>query len=140
MLPPSGAWKLALAIFLGALICASALANAPRKSVPSDELRQLVLSAVGLYLVGTIAFLTHHAVVAAVVYASGIAICALAAWLSRGSDSEEPPGRDEPEDEQPPPEPDGVPRFDWASFEREFRAYSSRERESARERERAGTR
>ena len=136
MLPPSGAWKLALAIFLGALICASALAHAPRKPVPRDELRRLVFSAVGLYLVGTIAFLTHHAVLAAIVYASGIAICALAAWLSRGSDSEEPPGREEPEDEQPPPEPDGVPRFDWAAFEREFRAYSSR----SRARDRAGTR
>ncbi|MBV9309656.1 MAG: hypothetical protein JOZ73_02430 [Solirubrobacterales bacterium] len=134
VLPPSGAWKLALAIFLGALICTSALANAPSKPVPREELKRLVLSAVALYAVGTLAFFTHHAVVAAIVYAAGIAVCALAAWLSRGGDSEEPPGHEEPEDEEPPPEPDGVPRFDWAAFEREFRAHC------ARERERAGTR
>ena len=29
-------------------------------------------------------------------------------------------------DEQPPPEPDGVPPFDWPAFEREFRSYAER--------------
>jgi hypothetical protein len=64
---------------------------------------------------------------AAMVYAAGITICALAAWLSRGSDSEDPPRGEEPFDEQPPPEPDGLPDLDWESFERQFRSYSERE-------------
>jgi hypothetical protein len=84
------------------------------------------VSALGLYAVGGLASLTHHPELAAFVYASGIIICALAAWLSRGSDSEDPPSDGEdPADEQPPPEPDGVPRFDWAAFERDFRAYAA---------------
>ena len=68
---------------------------------------------------------------AAALYATGIIVSALAAWLSRGSDSGGgPPPGDEPADEQPPPDPDGIPQFDWAAFEREFRAYSSRDRET----------
>ncbi|HKO26271.1 MAG TPA: hypothetical protein VJU80_02335, partial [Solirubrobacteraceae bacterium] len=79
------------------------------------------------------ASLTHHAVLAGVVYVSGIAACALAAWLSRGSDSEDPPsGGEDPIDPGPPPDdPDGLPLFDWPAFERQFRAYSSRRREPA---------
>ena len=47
-------------------------------------------------------------------------------------DPEDPPrGGDEPIDEQPPPEPDGVPHFDWHTFERDFREYSSRTRHGA---------
>ena len=29
-----------------------------------------------------------------------------------------------PTDHEPPPDPDGLPAFDWAAFERQFRAYS----------------
>ena len=130
VVPPSAAWKLVLAIFLGAAIFLSAYARAPRRAIPASDLRRLVVSALGLYAVGGIASLTHHPVMAGLVYAAGIIICALAAWLSRGSDSEDPPDDDEPVDEQPPPEPDGVPRFDWAAFEREFRSYAARERET----------
>jgi hypothetical protein len=67
------------------------------------------------------------------VYVAGIAACALAAWLSRGSDSEDPPdgGDDDPTDREPPPDPDGLPQFDWAAFERQFRAYSRRPRSPA---------
>jgi uncharacterized membrane protein YfcA len=126
VVPPSDAWKLVLAILLGAGILASAYAHAPRRAVPGHELRRLVLSALALYAVGGLASLTHHPVLAGLVYAAGIIVCALAAWLSRGTDSEDPPGGEEPVDEQPPPEPDGVPRFDWVAFEREFRAYSQR--------------
>ncbi len=58
---------------------------------------------------------------------SGILVSALAAWLSRGRDQEDPPpDGDEPIDEQPPPEPDGLPGLDWAAFERDFRAYDRR--------------
>ena len=82
----------------------------------------------GLYLVGGLASITHHPILAALVYAAGIGVCALAAWLSRGSDSEDPPSGEDPVDEQPPPEPDGVPRFDWGTFERDFQAYAERPR------------
>ena len=67
---------------------------------------------------------------AGLVYATGIAVCALAAWLSRGSDSEDPPGGQDPVDEQPPPEPDGL-GFDWAAFEWDFRSFVDRQREPA---------
>jgi hypothetical protein len=127
LVPPSVAWKLVLAIGLAAAICVSLFARAPNRAIPVTELRRLVLSALGLYAVGGLASLTHHPMIAAVVYAAGISVCALAAWLSRGSDSEDPPrGGDEPVDEQPPPRPDGVPSFDWDSFERAFREYSDR--------------
>jgi hypothetical protein len=130
----SVAWKLALALVLGAGIFLSAYARAPQRAIPGAELRRLVCSALGLYVIGGVASLTHHPVLAGLVYAAGIIVCALAAWLSRGTDSEDPPDGDEPVDEQPPPEPDGVPRFDWALFEQEFRAYESRGHERETER------
>jgi hypothetical protein len=128
-LPPSIAWKLVLVLVLVGGILVSALARAPRRPLPRGELRRLVFAALTLYAVGVFASLTHHAVLAGVVYVSGIAVCALAAWLSRGSDSEDPPGGDDgPPDEEPPPGPDGSPAFDWAAFERQFRAYADRPR------------
>ncbi len=95
-----------------------------------------MLSALALYVVGGIATISHHATVAALLYAAGIGVCALALWLSRGTDSgDDPPrGGGEPSDEQPPPSPDGLPEFDWAAFEKEFRAHAeaaSERRESA---------
>ncbi len=119
-------WRLVFAIALGAAIFASACARAPRRSIPSSELRQLVLCALGLYAVGVLASLTHHGVLAAAVYSVGIVIAALAAWLSRGRDQEDPPDADEPVQPPPPPEPDGMPRLDWETFERDFREYSDR--------------
>ena len=131
-LPPSIAWKLLLALVLIGAILLSACAKAPSRTMPRAELRRLVLAALTLYGVGVFASMTHHALLAGVVYVAGIAACALAAWLSRGSDSEDPPrGGDEPIDEQPPPEPDGMPWFDWRAFEREFREYSERPRPRA---------
>jgi hypothetical protein len=127
LVPPSDAWKLVLAVALVCAICVSLFARAPRRAIPGADLRRLVLSALGLYAVGGLASLTHHPVLAALVYAGGIAVCALAAWLSRGTDSEDPPGGEDPVDEHPPPEPDGMPDFDWDSFERAFRAYSKRD-------------
>jgi hypothetical protein len=123
----SAALKLAFALALVGAIFLSACARAPRQSVPRTELRRLVLCALTLYGVGGLASLTHHQELAALVYGAGIMVAALAAWLSRGRDQEDPPdGGDEPEDEQPPPEPEGVPRLDWAAFEREFREYTER--------------
>jgi hypothetical protein len=87
----------------------------------------LVLCALSLYAVGGLASLTHHQRLAGLVYGAGIMVAALAAWLSRGRDQEDPPDDDDaPVDEQPPPEPEGVPRLDWAAFEQDFRAYSDR--------------
>jgi hypothetical protein len=126
VLSPSFAWKLVLAVVLGAAIIASAYAKAPRRSFSSGDLRRLVFAALVLYAVGLVASLNHRGVLAAALYATGIVVSALAAWLSRGSDSGGPPPGDEPADEQPPPDPDGVPHFDWAAFERAFRAYDSR--------------
>jgi hypothetical protein len=130
LVAPSIAWKLVLAIALGAAIFFGAYGTAPRRAIPHSDLQRLVLSAIGLYIVGGIASLKHHTTLAAVMYATGIGVCALALWLSRGADpGEEPPrGGDEPIDEQPPPSPDGLPEFDWGAFERDFQTYSERAR------------
>jgi hypothetical protein len=124
--PASDTWKLALGVALTAAILLGACGAAPRRAVAFVDLRRLVASALGLYIVGGIASLTHHPVLAALVYAAGISICALALWLSRGTDSDEGPpgGGEQPTDERPPPEPDGLTEFDWTVFEHEFRAYS----------------
>jgi hypothetical protein len=124
---PSVELKLALALVLVAGMLVSLFAHAPRQRVSGIELRRLVYCALGLYGVGGIASLTNHPGLAGLVYASGIATAELAAWLSRGTDSEGPPGGEDPGDEQPPPMPDGDPQFDWAAFERDFRRYSNRE-------------
>jgi hypothetical protein len=131
--PPSDSWKLVLAIALGAMIFVGAYGAAPRRSVPARDLRRLVISALALYAVGASASLTDHPTLAALVYAAGISLCAFALWLSRGEDTgEDPPrGGEEPSDERPPPEPDGLPEFDFAAFEREFRKYAERSREPA---------
>jgi len=127
LVPPSYAWKIALAIALCGAILASAYAKAPRRAFPRTELSRLVLAALLLYAVGMVASLSRHAILAAILYAAGITISALAAWLSRGTDSGGgPPRGDEPVDEEPPRDPDGAPGFDWAAFEREFRQYARR--------------
>jgi hypothetical protein len=127
VLAPADAWKVVLAIALGAAIVASAYAKAPNRSFPGAELRTLVGAALLLYAVGLAASLTRHALLAVILFASGIALSALAAWLSRGSDSGGgPPRGDQPVGEQPPPGPDAMPRFDWAAFEREFAEYARR--------------
>jgi predicted membrane protein len=128
--PPPQAWKLMLAILLCGVILASAFAHAPRHRASDAELRRLVLSSLGLYVIGGIAFLAHHPLLAGLVFASGISISALAGWLSRGSGPEGPPDDEQPEDEHPPPAPDDLPPFDWGAFERELRNYL-RERELA---------
>jgi hypothetical protein len=119
--------KLAFAVVLGLAIFGSVCARAPRQSVPASELRRLVVSALVLYAVGGVATLTHHSVLAALVYATGIAVATLAAWMSRGPDQDDPPdGGDDPCDERPPPQPDGVAWSDWERFEREFRDWERR--------------
>lgn len=127
LIAPGQAWKVVLSIALIAAILVSLSARAPGRAITGAELRRLVMCALGLYAIGGLASLSHHPMLAALVDAAGIVVCSFAAWLSRGSDSEGPPGGEEPVDEQPPPEPDGLPRFDWEAFEREFRRYSERE-------------
>ncbi len=127
VVPASEMWKLALAFALGAAIVMGAWGAAPRRSVPRTELRRLVACALLLYGVGGLASLVGHSTLAALAYAAGISVCALALWLSRGSDADDPPqGGEDPSDEQPPPAPDGMPEFDWAAFEREFQNYVRR--------------
>ena len=130
VMPPSVPLKLVLALALGGGILVSLLSRPPRRAVAPGELRRLIAAAVALYVVGGLASLTHHPALAGLVYAAGISTCALAAWLSRGSDSEGPPGGEEPVDEQPPPEPDGMPgpSSEWARFEAQFREYAERQR------------
>jgi uncharacterized membrane protein YfcA len=119
-------WKLALAVGLIAVIAMAAWARAPRHATSRPELRRMMLSAMVLYAIGLVASLTHHGSLAAIVYAAGIGTCALALWLSRGIEPDDPPdGPDDPgDDEQPPPDPRGAPAFDWGSFERQFRDYA----------------
>ena len=129
---PSLLFKLALAAALAVAIIASASARAPQKPLPRTELRWLLLGALALYAAGLVALLKHTSLAAVLLFAAGIAISALAAWLSRGTDhGGGPPRGDEPVDEQPPPDPDGLTAFDWAAFERELRAYQDHSRDPA---------
>jgi hypothetical protein len=114
-------WKLALTGALGVAILLSALLPAPRRAMSGAGLRRLLLCALSCYVIGGLAWASNHAGLAGPVCAAGIATCSLAAWLSRGRDSGEPPRA---EATLPPPSPDGPPELNWATFEREFRDYS----------------
>jgi hypothetical protein len=126
--PPIDSWKLVLAIALFAGVVASVRVRPPRQAIPASELRRLVLGALALYGVGIAASLSHHIVIAVILYSCGIALSALAAWFSRANTGGEPRREEEPAD-GPPPGPDGAPHFDWSRFEREFEDYVRRERE-----------
>ena len=117
--------KLAFALVLVAGIVLSACARAPLHAVPSAELHRLVLGALVLDAVGAGALLTHHGLGATLALGGATAVTALAAWLSRGHNPDDPPDAREPADSRPPPEPDGIPRLDWARFERERRAWGA---------------
>jgi hypothetical protein len=128
---PSHDWKLVIAVFLFGTIFCGAFWRAPRQAIAREELRRLVVAALALYGVGAIASLAHRTALAGLVYATGIVVCSLALWLSRGVDSDDGPpdgpGDDDPPiDERPPPRPDGY--FDWEEFERELAEYTERER------------
>jgi hypothetical protein len=126
----SQTWKLLLTLaLLGAIVC-SVKVRAPREAAERGELRRLVVAAVILYLVGTLASICDHGMLAAGVYAAGILVCSLAVWLSRGINRDD--GHDDgcddgpPGDQRPPPGPDGFPTFNWDEFERELHAWSQR--------------
>jgi hypothetical protein len=133
LVAPADSWKLVLAVALFSAVLASARVRPPRQPVPASELRRLVFGALALYGVGLTASLTHHILIAVIVYSCGIAVSALAAWLSRAESGREPPPDEEPAD-VPPPAPDNAPHFDWARFEREFEDYARRERERSKAR------
>ncbi|HEY5318047.1 MAG TPA: hypothetical protein VIJ20_08705 [Solirubrobacteraceae bacterium] len=125
----TNAWKVLLLVGLLATIVMSLCWSAPRRSVARSDLYGLVLAGVCLYAVGGLALFLHHRALAGLVFAGGIVICALAVWLSRGVDAEDPPPDDErPADDPTPPGPDGLPELDWDQFEVAFRAYAARER------------
>jgi hypothetical protein len=123
MIAPTFAWKLVLALTLCGTIFASARARAPKRALPIPDLRRLVAAALLLYGVGVACSIAHHTILAVVTFSAGIGVSALAAWLSRGVDSDGSSPPDEPTDEQPPPSPDSAPQFDWGAFERDLRAY-----------------
>jgi hypothetical protein len=126
MVVEPNAWKLLLAVALLLAIVVSVCWAAPQHAVARRDLNRLVLSGLTLYAVGGLAALAHREKLAGLVFAAGIFTCALAVWLSRGTDSEDPPPEDEPAGEPPPPGPGGVPELDWDAFERAFRVYAER--------------
>jgi uncharacterized membrane protein YfcA len=115
-----------VALALIAAIVISASVRAPRRHVPTPELRRLLLAALALYIVGGVAISDGRTTLAIVAFAAGVVSSAFAAWLSRGSDQDDGPGGSEPLDRRPPPEPDGLPEVDWERFERELRDWARR--------------
>lgn len=111
-------WKLApIVVILLALLVAT-LTRPPRTPVGRIELTRLVAAVAALYLVGAAALLAHRTVLAGIVFGSGLAVCSLALWLSRGSS----PPRDDDDDGglEPDPSPDLPPSFDWEYYEDQF--------------------
>jgi hypothetical protein len=127
-------WKLVVTVVLLGVIVLSLCVPPPQRDVEGRELRRLVLGGAVLYALGAYASISHRLVLAASVYASGILICSVAVWLSRGLRHDDGWGGSDgggggpSDDEQPPPGPDGMPQFDWDDFERELAAYSERVR------------
>jgi hypothetical protein len=121
-------WRLLIAVVLVMAIVLSVCWAAPQRAVARGDLHRLVLSGLSLYVVGGVAALAHRQTLAGLVFAAGIFTCALAVWLSRGTDSEDPPEDFEPAEQPPPPGPDGLRELDWNEFESAFRAYAARDR------------
>lgn len=126
MVAETNVWKLLLLVGLMTTIVMSMCWSAPRRAVMRSELHRLVFCGVCLYAVGGFALLEHRHSLAGLVFAAGIVTCALAVWLSRGTDAEDPGPGDEPAEEPPPPGPGGS-GVGWDEFERAFRAYAERE-------------
>jgi len=120
-----------VALALIAAIVISASVRAPRRHVPTPELRRLLVAALTLYAVGGVAIVDGRPTLAVAAFAAGVIASAFAAWLSRGSDQDEPPGGSEPSD-RTPPDPDGMPEIDWDQFERERRNWARRQQPTRR--------
>jgi hypothetical protein len=132
MVLETNVWKVLLLVGLAVAIVMSMCWRAPRRAVSRGDLHRLVFSGVCLYAVGGFALVVHHHALAGFVFAGGIVTCAIAVWLSRGVDSEDPPPDDDPpaDEPSPPPGPDGLTTVDWDEFERAFGAYAARDRAS----------
>jgi len=120
-----------VALALIAAIVISASVRAPRRHVPTPELRRLLVAALTLYAVGGVAILDARPTLAVAAFAAGVIASAFAGWLSRGSDQDDPPGGSDPFDPTPP-DPDGVPEIDWDRFERERRDWARRQQPAHR--------
>jgi hypothetical protein len=117
MLTLSLAGKLLITLALLGVMATSALLRPPRHLVDRSLVVRLISVGLATYLVGISANVTHRPTLAAISYASGVVVCSLTVWLSRGAD----PGVHETEAD--PLEPDG-PQFDWDAFERELSDYA----------------
>ncbi len=126
MIAATGSLKVALALALLVAVALAARGRAPRTALGRARATSLLLVAVCLYALGLLAAFGDQRSLATFVYAAGIGVCALALWLSRGSDPGGGPGGGDSGDEQPPPDPGGAPAFDWEAFERQFRDYARR--------------
>ena len=111
------AWKLIPTLALAGILVAGVTVRPPRAPVTPRELIRLVVGVSALYLVGGGALLAHRTGLAALVFGAGLALCALAVWLSRGTT---PPRRG---DGEAPPRPVDPPPVDfvWTFYEDEFR-------------------
>jgi hypothetical protein len=114
-------WKLIPTVLLAAAVVAGLTARPPRTPVTPRELVRLVLSVVGLYLVGGIALLAHRTPLAAIAFGAGLALCALAVWLCRGGTPPPPEPEADPELPDPPLWPID---FDWSFYEEQLRQSS----------------
>jgi hypothetical protein len=117
--------KLVLGVLLLVAIALAAWGRPPRHSPATADLRRLVTGALLLYGGGLYALLCARATVAMAAFAAGVSTATLAAWLSRGTDADDPPR----EQDGPAPEPTG---WDWERFDRERVAWQRRRREPMR--------
>jgi hypothetical protein len=112
--------KLIPTLLLVLIIVAGLTVRPPRTPVTPKEFSRLVISVLGLYLVGGGALLDHRSGPAAIAFGAGLALGALALWLSRG-------GTPPPADDGTPGDPDVpvIPRppaeFDWSFYEDQLR-------------------
>jgi hypothetical protein len=115
-------WKLIpTVVLLGALV-AGFTVRPPREPVAPAELRRLMIASAALYAAGGVALLGHRRALAGIVFATGLLIFVLTAWLARAT----PPPQDGDDGGQggggsPPlkPVPSG-PDFDWTFYEDQF--------------------
>jgi hypothetical protein len=116
-------WKLIPTALVAGTLLLGLTARPPRAPVPAGELIRLVIVVTALYLVGAVALLDHRTPLAVIVFATGLALCGLAVWLSRGDN---PPSQDDGDGgggQQPPHQPTPPPDcdFDWSFYEEQFR-------------------
>jgi hypothetical protein len=115
--------KLTLSVVMVGVLVAGFTVRPPRESVPVAELKRLVVAVAALYIIGVAALLEHRPDLAGIVVGSGLLLCALAVWLSRGLK----PPRDDADggdDGDPPREPDPGPALLWSFYEEQFRGGS----------------